>query len=191
MEAFVAFRLVFWEDAQQIAVMKIQCPKACDFPCVFEVSPQLSTAYLAPWFRQWALWSLLHEDTAADTLQGVILTKVSFQTHKTLLTRWPHGNILPHLDLIATLSEVIEKLALGHGLADHLVDLGADQAPPCGAAFLLGPPFAVLPGLPTLRIFNNRKAILPTKSIGGFLHLVVILFRAVVFEAVQKRHRIK
>lgn len=95
-----------------------------------------------------------------------------------------------HLDLIATLSEVIEKLALGHGLADHLVDLGADQAPPCGAAFLLGPPFAVLPGLPTLRIFNNRKAILPTKSIGGFLHLVVILFRAVVFEAVQKRHRI-
>lgn len=170
--------------------MKIQRPKACDFLCVFEVTPQSGTAYLALRLRQWALPFELCQYPLSDTVIGIVLTKVSFQTHKTLLTRWPHGNILPHLDLIATLSEVIEKLALGHGLADHLVDLGANQAPPCGAALLLGPPFAVLFGLSALRIFNDRKVILPAQGIGGFLHFVVVLFRAVVFEAVQKRHRI-
>ena len=183
--------MVLREDAQQIAIMKIQRPEAGDFPCVFEVTPQPGTACLALRLRQWALGSLLHENTAANALQGIVLAKVSFQADKALFARWPHGNILANLDLIATLSEVIEKLALSHGLADHLVDLGTDQAPPCGAAFLLGPPFAVLPRLPTLGIFNDRKAILPAHGIGGFLHFVVVLFGAVVFDAVQKRHRIE
>ena len=155
------FWLIFWKDTQQIAVMKIQRPKACDFLCVFEVTPQSGTAYLAPGSGSGrSLYQCQYP--LSDTVIGIVLTKVSFQTHKTLpypvaARKYPS----PTLDLIATLSEVIEKLALGHGLADHLVDLGANQAPPCGAALLLGPPFAVLFGLSALRIFNDRKVILP------------------------------
>lgn len=67
--------------------------------------------------------------------------------------------------------------------------ISARIAPPCGAALLLGPPRGTF-GLSALRIFNDRKVILPAQGIGGFLHFVVVLFRAVVFEAVQKRHRI-
>ena len=84
--------------------MKIQRPKACDFLCVFEVTPQPDMAHLMFRLRQWTLGSLLHENTAADALQGIVLAKVSFQADKTFLARWPHGNILANLDLIATLS---------------------------------------------------------------------------------------
>lgn len=100
--------------------------------------------------------SHLRQNPSADFINGIVLTEIPYQPYKAFLARRSYGNILADLDLIAFLSQVIEKLSLGHRLPDRFVNVGADQSSPSGALFLFGSPFAVLIALAVLRIFNYR-----------------------------------
>ena len=80
----------------------------------------------------------------------------------------------------------VKKLPLGHGLPYRLVNVAADQSSPSGALFLLGTPFAVLLTSTLLRLLDHRQSVFPAKLVGNRLHLVIILFGAVVLDAVRK-----
>ena len=101
-----------------------------------------------------------------------------------------HRDVFPHLDVVAHLPQAVKKLPLRHRLADGSVYIGFDEGEISGAALLLGPPFPVGFGFSTLWIFNDRKPILPAQPVRFPLHVEVILFRAVVFDPVEKRNRV-
>ena len=99
-----------------------------------------------------------------------------------------HCDVFSHLDFVAHLPQAVKKLPLRHRLADGSVYIGFDEGEIGGAALLLGPPFPVVFGFSPLRVFNDRKPILPAQSVGFPLHVEVILFRAVVFDPIEKRN---
>ena len=171
--------------------MEIQRPEAGDFPGVFEIAPEDGPAWFALRLRQRALRPLLRQNAAADALQRIVLAKIAHKTDEPGLTRWTHGDVLAGLYFIALFPQILKELALGHRLADCFIDVGADQAPPGRSLLLLGPPFSILFGFPTLRVFNDGQAVFPAQRVGDAAHFVIILFRPVIFDTIQKGHRIQ
>ena len=152
----ILFRFVFREDPQQVAVVKIQRPKPCDFAGLFQAAEQANPYDLTGRFGRFLFSSCLRQNPSADLFNRIVLTEIPYQPYKAFFARRPHRNILADLELIAFLPQIIEKLPFGHRLPNRLVHVGANQPPPSGALFLLGTPFAVLLGFPVLRIFNHR-----------------------------------
>lgn len=81
------------------------------------------------------------------------------------------------------------KILLGGGGQNGTVNVGADDAAQGGFALFFGGPFAV--GLaPAFGIPNYGQAILFAERVRHSLHFLIILFGAVVLDAVHKGHRV-
>ena len=80
MEPFPILGFVFWEYAQQIAVMKIQCPEAGDLLCFPEAAPVTAILPFRWGFWKWPLRSALLKDSGSDTGDGIFFTEVSDQS---------------------------------------------------------------------------------------------------------------
>ena len=104
--AFPRRRCGLFQRAQQIKVVIVQRPKACQL---------LGLAlYLIPSFG-WRRWPVVERrllmglDTLLDGLLGVVVPQ-GFQPHKPFLARRPYRYVLAQLDLIALLFEVGDEM---------------------------------------------------------------------------------
>ena len=179
-------RAVLRKDAQQIAVVKIQRPKAGQLSGGFQAADQSDPQNLRLLFRCSSFGAALGQNAPADVIQRVVLTEIAHQAHESFLARRSDRNILADLHRIALFPQSVKKLPLGHGLPYRLVNVCTDQPSPSGALFLLGTPFAVLLAPSLLRMRDHRQTVFPAKLVGNRLHLVIVLSGTVIFDAVCK-----
>ena len=94
------------------------------------------------------------------------------------------------LKLVAHLGHHPEKVPLGDGGSNCLVDVRPEAPSEGRTAFLLCLPFSVAFRFP-LRLFYYRQIVLPAKLIRINLHIPVILCRSVKLFPIHKRNRIQ
>ena len=94
----ILFRFVFREDPQQVAVVKIQRPKPCDFAGLFQAAEQANPYDLTGRFGRFLFSSCLRQNPSADLFNGIVLTEIPYQPYKAFLARRPYRNILADLD---------------------------------------------------------------------------------------------
>ena len=87
--------------------------------------------------------------------------------------------------------KILKELPLCHGLTQGIIHITSDDSPPCGALLLLGSPFSVLLRFSGLWIFNDGQAILPAQLVRCSLHIVVVLGRTKILDAIYKGNRVQ
>ena len=188
MEPCPVLRAALWKYTEFIAVIQIQRPEAGYLAHLLPLAHRID---LLPLFRSLWMGNLrqgLGQNTPPYPIFGVCRPKVPGKAHKALLSGRSHGDVLAELHRIALLAQQVIKLLFADAFPDQLVDFAADQATPCGALLLLGPPFPVVLGFAALGVFNDGQAVFPAQPVGFPLHGKVVLFAAVILDPVNERH---
>ena len=186
MEPCPVLRAALWKYTEFIAVIQIQRPEAGYLAHLLPLAHRID---LLPLFRSLWMGNLrqgLGQNTPPYPIFGVCRPKVPGKAHKALLSGRSHGDVLAELHRIALLAQQVIKLLFADAFPDQLVDFAADQATPCGALLLLGPPFPVVFRLSQLGLLHHGQAVFPAKFVGDSPHFVIVFPGTVVADAIHK-----